>query len=296
MSHNDYVPCIIQSEDEMTNIEIDSSTQTVKDLKKIIKSKYKIPEYCQKIYFHESELLDNDQLGNKSLYLFDLNNLRLKIDIKDSKFEFFLKGSESISDLKQKISNKLNTPIPNHKMKIYNSDKIVDDNQLIEDFLPNLFFKTKLLETDKIKINLIKGNNLETIFVDPFSYIEDTPINKGYNYRIKFKDQFIYNRKLFCEYNIKNGDTIELIELKSKKINLSVKNRRRKTINVSVYPEDQIFILVDLLNIKNESKYAEICYDGEEYSIWSSLTFEEIGITEDMDEDESLLLFEDRYD
>lgn len=268
---------IIQSEEEMSSIEIDSN-QTIKYLKKRIKSLYQIPEYCQKIYFNETELLDDKELRDCSLIIYDLNNLRLYIDIKDSKFEFFLKGSESISVLKQKISNKLNIPI--QRMKIYNSDKIIEDNQLLEDFIPNLFFKIKLLETDKIKINFIKDNNIETIFVDPFSYIENTPLNKGYNYRLKYKDQFIYNRKLLCEYNIKNGDTIELIEPKSNKINLKIIESPREPItNVTVYPEDKIFILVDLLNIKE--KGAHISFWGMVYNIWSSRTFKEIDLTED---------------
>ena len=279
MSHS--IPYVIQSKGEFESMKIDSN-QTIKDIKKRIKSLYQIPEYCQKIYLDESELLDNDKpnkLGDYyPLILYNLNNLKLYIDIKKSQFEFFLGGSESISNLKQKIYNKLNIPV--HKMKIYYSYKIVDDNQLIEDFIPNLSFKIQLLEIDKIKINLNKDNNIETIFVDPFSYVEDTPINKGYNFRLKFKDQFIYNRKLLCEYNLKNGDTIDLIEPKSTKINLKIMDRKGfKIAIVNVYPEDQIFILVDLLNIKEKS--AKFSFDAVLYSIWSSRTFKEVEITED---------------
>ena len=130
---------IIQSEGLMSSIEIDSN-QTIKYLKKRIKSLYQIPEYCQKIYSNETELLDDKELRNCcliGLIIYDLNNLRLNIDIKDSRFEFFLKGSESISVLKQKISNKVNIPI--QRMKIYNSDKIIEDNQLLEDYTKFIF-------------------------------------------------------------------------------------------------------------------------------------------------------------
>ena len=38
---------------------------------------------------------------------------------------------------------------------VVDSNKIISDNQLIEDFILNLNFEIKLLETDKIRINVI---------------------------------------------------------------------------------------------------------------------------------------------
>ena len=184
--------------------------KTIKELKKKIKKGYEIPEYCQKLYFNEIELLDGKKLSDynikaaeTSLLLFNLNKLKIHIYIKFRKFEYFLKASDSVLHLKETIFHNLNFPID--KMKIFNSNKIISDNQIMEDFLPSLYFEIKILESDNIKINIIIENNIETIFVDRFSYTDDiyNKLNKDYDFRLKFNDKYIFGGKFIFEYNLK---------------------------------------------------------------------------------------------
>ena len=97
-------------------------------------------------------------------------------------FESILKASDSIFILKEIIFKNLS--IPFNKIKITNSNKIIEDDSQ----LPNLNFEIEIYNVYKIKINVINGNNTETTFVDPYSYIDDiyTKLNKNYKFDLKF--------------------------------------------------------------------------------------------------------------
>ena len=58
-------------------------------------------------------------------------------------------------------------------MQILNLGNIIDDNTVIEDFITDLNFEVKLLEIEKIKINIIYDRNIEKIYVNPFSNINE---------------------------------------------------------------------------------------------------------------------------
>ena len=163
-------------EEKVYSISYDTN-KTIKDLKRTIKNEIGIPEYCQKFYISTTELLDDKQLsfyGNcEKIDLFNLHELKAIVRLKHKPIVYFLKACESIFNVKEKIFKEFNIPID--KIIIYNSNRIVNDNELVEDLLLNLIFEVKLLDTDKIKINLINENrnNIETIVVDPFSYTND---------------------------------------------------------------------------------------------------------------------------
>ena len=280
-----------EKEEGIFTIECDPDMPII-DLEKRIKKSHHIPEYCQKLYFNEIELLDNKKFsdynikatngkyyeGRSRLNILNLNKLKAYIYIKNRKFDYFIKASDSIFNLKEIIFKNLHIPID--KMEVINSNKIISNNQLIEDFILDLNFEIKLLETDKIKINVINENKIETILVDPFSYTNDifNKLNKDYDFRFKFKDQYIYAGKFIFEYNLKNGDTIELINDKSNKIKLIVRTSRKTQI-ITVYPQEPLKIIMDILNLSD--KTIKMVYKGITYSIDSILTFEKIGLTKD---------------
>ena len=266
---------------------------SIRNLKERIKKDYGIPLYCQKLYFDGNELSDNKIFsdykikstvidkyyeGRSCLYLYILNDLKVKTTIRDRIFDYSLEACDSIFNLKEAISKNLNIPVD--KIIIMHSNKIIDDKQLVENFIPNLSFKIQFLGTDKIKINVINESHNEIICVDKFSFTDDifNILNKDYDFRLKYNDKYIYAGKFIFEYNLKNGDTIEIIKFKPNKIKLIVKMGTNNIKNVIVYPEEPLCILLDMLNI---DKFLKLFFNGIAYSVASILTFEEIGITKD---------------
>ena len=255
----------------------------IKNLKKNIKKEYGIPEYCQKLYIGENEILDDKLLsyygGGEKLFLYNMHELRTLVSLKHKPIEYFLKGCDSIFNLKENILKDFNIPI--NKIIIYNSNNIVNDNQLFEEFLLNLNFEIKLLDTDKIKINLIdeNENNINTIIIDPFSYTNDiySKVNLNYDFKLRFNGEFIDSGKLISQYNIQNGDNVDIIRCNSNKIELEVKLGINETKNVIVFPHEPLYRLLDLLKLTD--KTINFVYDDNVYSIGSIQTFEEIGLT-----------------
>ena len=269
----------IQNDDDAYGIECDPQ-KTIKELKNRIKKKYGIPEFCQKLYFKDIELLDNKILADYSIggvKVYNLNKIKVFVNVRNRIFEYILKASDSILNLKELIFKNLS--IPFNKMKITNQNKIIeDDNQLLEDFIPNLNFEIEISNVDKIKINVINGNDTETIFVDPYSYTDDiyTKLNKNYKFDLKFNGKGIYTGRLICEY-LKNNDYIEIIKYRSNKIKLILRFAYNKERVAFVYPNDPLYILSEILDIKD----FKFTYNCKTYSIFSIQTFEKIGITKD---------------
>ena len=139
-----------------------------------------------KLYFKDIELFYNkilaDYFSDGLDKVYNLNKLKLFVNIRNKVFESILKASDSIFILKEIIFK--NLYIPFNKIKITNSNKIIEDDSQ----LPNLNFEIEISNVDKIKINVINGNNTETTFVDPYSYIDDiyTKLNKNYKFDLKF--------------------------------------------------------------------------------------------------------------
>lgn len=265
---------------------------SIMNLKERIKKEIGIPLYVQKLYFNGNELYDNKKLSDYKikpsaidkpyerplLNLYNLNELKVNINIKNKIFDFSLKASDYIFNLKEIISNNLN--ILFDKIIILHSNKIIDDKELIENFVPNLSFTTQFLDMDKIKINIINESQKEIICVDIFSLTNDIfkILDKDYDFRLKYNDKFIYPGKFIFEYNLKDDDTIEIIKFKPNKIKLVIKAGHVDEI-VIVYPEEPLCILFDMLSIKD--KNIKFIYKGLTYNVATNLTFEEIGITKD---------------
>ena len=251
-------------------------------MKRTIKNEIGIPEYCQKFYISTTELLDDKQLsfyGNvEKIDHFNLHELKAIVRLKHKPNVYFLKACESIFNVKEKIFKDFNIFI--NKIIIYNSNRIVNDSELVEDFLLNLIFEINLLNTDKIKINLINENR-NINFVDPFSYTNDiySKVQRNYNYQLYFKSVLIDSGKLITQYNIHNGDNIEIVKCNSNKIELEVKFINKETKKVVIFPHEPLYRLLDLLNIKDKS--ISFSFNDNVYPISSIQTFEEIGLIKD---------------
>ena len=266
---------------------------SIRNLKERIKKDYGIPLYYQKLYFNGNELFDNKYFSDykikstgvdeynderSCLYLYNLNELKIKTNIKDRIFDYSLKACDSIFCLKEAISKNLNIRVD--KIIIMYSNKIIDDKKLMEDFIPNLSFEIQFLYSDKIKINVINENHNEIICVDRFSFTDDifNILKKDYDFRLKYNDKYIYDGKFIFEYNLKNGDAIEIIKCKPNKIKLWAKMGTGLVKKVIVYPEEPLCILLDMLNIDKRVKFI---FNGITYNVASIYTFEEIGLTKD---------------
>lgn len=260
-----------------------SQPKTIKVLKAKIKTEYGIPECWQRIYSRDSndnynELYDNQLLSN-DLILYNINKLKIITYIKETKLEYYLKASDTILELKKLIFKRF--PIPTTKMKIVNSNKIINnDKQLIEDFIPNLKFDISF-DIDKIMVNILNKNDRETIMIDPFSYTDKlyAKYNKEKAYRLVINGKYIPRSGAFIFDYLKNNDNMQLIYINTKTIKLKVRLGTSNTKIIFINPEERLYSLLEMLCIKDKS--AKFIFEGRCYGFVSSLTFEEIGLTSD---------------
>lgn len=240
--------------------------KTIKDLKERIGKPENLKLYFQnielsddkKFYDYNIKATDGYNYQERSLlYLIDLQYLKVNIYInkKNIILTYYLKGSNSILNLKETIFENENIPV--EKIQILKEDKILDDNKLIEDFIPDFNFNLNFLETDKIKINIIDGNNKETIYVDPFSTpdIIEEQLKKDFAFRLSYKGTLLNLFKLLIQYNIKVGDDLELIKSKGR-INLKI-DAPSQTFVVKMYLEQKTSELWKYLQpiIGNKSRH-----------------------------------------
>ena len=255
---------------------------SIKDLKERIKKSYGIPLFCQKLFLDDTELLDDKKLSSLNLdkmILFELTNyykLKTIVVIKNFNLKYYLKASDSILELKKKIFEKDNIPV--EKIQILKSGNIIDDSKLIEDFMPDLNFIGNLLDIDKIKINIINDKSIETIFVDPFSNVDTiyNQLKKSFDFRLKYNGNFLNFGKLIIQYNIKNGDNLELIKSKGK-IYLILKNSKGIEIKVNVFLEQKVRELKEYISIIwGMGLDSQLLYNGE--ILYDEKAFSELDI------------------
>ena len=243
-------------------------TKPIKDLKERIKNEHGIPIFCQKLFFKHTELSDNKKLSDynievkeklsntkellEDLELINMNDLAVRLRIKNIKLVYRLKASDTILNLKKLVYENDNIPID--KIQILKSKKIINDDKLIEDFLPDLYFEGELLQTEKIKINIINDKSIESLLVDPFSNISDIKyqLKKNHDFRLEYKGNYLKNNKLLIQYKIKDGDNIELIKYEGKKITLKIRLKRANNLNVNVYLKQTVYELKELIGIGDD--------------------------------------------
>lgn len=252
----------------------------IKNIKEKIREEKGIPIYCQKLFWKGAELLENKKLSDYKvtrvlgepimISLINLNHLKVKIRLKYISLRYFLKASDSILELKKKIFEKEKIPIKN--MQILRSGKIVNDNILIEEIISDLNygeisdlkFELKILEKKEIKINIVDGKNIDSIYVDLFDNFTqiENQIHRSFDYRLKFKDRFIDDWKLLFQYNIKNGDNIELIKSEGKIKLLIIDSKYQIEMTVRVHLEQKISELKEYISNFLDKGEIELLYDG----------------------------------
>ena len=103
-------------------------------------------------------------------------------------------------------------------MEILYSNKVINDETLIEDFdFFNLTFTLNLLEgKENISIKINDGNNIETYIVNQFLSVYEiqSQLNKNFDFRLSFNGEILNIRKLLIQYKIKDGDILQLIKSK----------------------------------------------------------------------------------
>ena len=144
--------------------------------------------------------------------------------------------------------------------------------------MPDLNFIGNLLDIDKIKINIINDKSIETIFVDPFSNVDTiyNQIKKSFDFRLKYNGNFLNFGKLIIQYNIKNGDNLELIKSKGK-IYLILKDSKGIGIKVNVFLEQKVRELKEYISIIwGMGLDSELLYNGE--ILYDEKAFSELDI------------------
>lgn len=260
---------IRESSDSIFSVEFDKN-KTIKDLKAKIKQQFNIPEFCQKLFYKGTELLNDKYFSEYNINVdefidfINYNHLKATVSINKNNILLicYLKASDTMKKLKEEINKSKNIPID--KIEIIKSQKVIEDNRFIEDFIDDLNFYINILETEKIKLYLIDENKKEIMFVDPFSTVGEiqNQLKKDFDYKFKYKEKFMKNWDLLIQYNIKNNDTIELIKL-SGKIGVNIKLSDGTKIYAYFFLEDKISELNDYLaSITGKYPY-KFLFDGE---------------------------------
>ena len=198
-------------------------------LKKEIKERNEISYDNIRLFFKGQELDDNKKFEDYSIIategysvenrsmldLRKLYNLRVYVSITNMEKDllYFFKGEDSIKSLKEKISE--NENIPTDKMiLIFKNGNITEETLFKKLNVYDLYFRVILKGEKIIEINLYEGNNCSKCKVDLFSsvYQNQCKMNKHLNYRLSFQGKLLNLRNLLIHYNIKDGDSLELIK------------------------------------------------------------------------------------
>ena len=260
---------IRESSDSIFSVELDKN-KTIKDLKAKIEKQFNIPEFCQKLFYKGTELLNDKYFSEYNINvdefidLINYNDLKTTVSINKQNIRLicYLKASDTIKKIKEEINKSKNIPID--KIEVLKSQKVIEDNRFIEDFIDDLNFYVNLLETEKIKLYLIDENKKETMFVDPFSTVGDIQkqLKKDFDYKFKYKGKFMKNWDLLIQYNIKNNDTIELMKL-SGKIGVNIMLLEGTKICAYFFLEDKVSELNECLASVTGERHYTFRFDGE---------------------------------
>ena len=201
----------------------------LKILEERIKERNEISYDKIRLFFEGQELDSNKKFSDYNIIATDgystenrsmldmrkLYNLKVYVSITNMEIDllYFFKGGDSIKSLKEKISENENIPLD--KMTITFKDKLIKEETLFKNLnVLDLSFKVILEGEQIIEINLYEGNNFSKCKVDLFSsvYQNQLKMNKHLNYRLSFQGKLLNLRKLLIQYNIKNGDSLQLIK------------------------------------------------------------------------------------
>ena len=203
----------------------------------------------------------------------DITHFPININFNFYSTTLFLDLNKKIEELKQAINYKLKIPI--ERQEFYCDEELVynDDYFQFEPFNNKINFKLiDAKEEDKTLLKVkYQNGDIKQIYTDLLltGYAFNSILNKNTKEPVIY-DLFIFENKkiplneLLIFYNIKNGDLIELKERNNIKIN--VKTLAGEPFTLFVSPNDEIFILKYLIELKIgiPIKEQRLIYEGKQ--------------------------------
>ena len=255
-------------------------TMTIADFKSMISKYTKIEEQNLRIQVLIDENGLSDKLDTKKelfdclhIYVYDITYFPININFNFYSTTLFLDLNKKIEELKQAINYKLKIPI--ERQEFYCDEELVynDDYFQFEPFNNKINFKLiDAKEEDKtlLKVKYPNGD-IKQIYTDLLltGYAFNGILNKNTKDLVIY-DLFIFENKkiplneLLIFYNIKNGDLIELKERNN--IKITVKTLAGEPFTLFVSPNDEIFILKYLIELKIRIPIKEqrLIYEGKQ--------------------------------
>lgn len=255
-------------------------TMTIADFKSMISKYTKIEEQNLRIQVLIDENGLSDKLDTKKelfdclhIYVYDITHFPININFNFYSTTLFLDLNKKIEELKQAINYKLKIPI--ERQEFYCDEELVynDDYFQFEPFNNKINFKLiDAKEEDKtlLKVKYPNGD-IKQIYTDLLltGYAFNGILNKNIKDPVIY-DLFIFDNKkiplneLLIFYNIKNGDLIELKERNN--IKITVKTLAGEPFTLIVSPNDEIFILKYLIELKIgiPIKEQRLIYEGKQ--------------------------------
>ena len=207
------------------------------------------------------------------IYVYDITHFPININFNFYSTTLFLDLNKKIEELKQAINYKLKIPI--ERQEFYCDEELVynDDYFQFEPFNNKINFKLiDAKEEDKTLLKVkYQNGDIKQIYTDLLltGYAFNGILNKNTKEPVIY-DLFIFENKkiplneLLIFYNIKNGDLIELKERNN--IKITVKTLAGEPFTLFVSPNDEIFILKYLIELKIgiPIKEQRLIYEGKQ--------------------------------
>ena len=207
------------------------------------------------------------------IYVYDITHFPININFNFYSTTLFLDLNKKIEELKQAINYKLKIPI--ERQEFYCDEELVynDDYFQFEPFNNKIIFKLiDAKEEDKTLLKVkYQNGDIKQIYTDLLltGYAFNGILNKNTKEPVIY-DLFIFENKkiplneLLIFYNIKNGDLIELKERNN--IKITVKTLAGEPFTLFVSPNDEIFILKYLIELKIgiPIKEQRLIYEGKQ--------------------------------
>ena len=205
--------------------------------------------------------------------VYDITHFPININFNFYSTTLFLDLNKKIEELKQAINYKLKIPI--ERQEFYCDEELVynDDYFQFEPFNNKIIFKLiDAKEEDKTLLKVkYQNGDIKQIYTDLLltGYAFNGILNKNTKEPVIY-DLFIFENKkiplneLLIFYNIKNGDLIELKERNN--IKITVKTLAGEPFTLFVSPNDEIFILKYLIELKIgiPIKEQRLIYEGKQ--------------------------------
>ena len=226
----------------------------VGDFKKLVEQYTSIKSQNQFIRILPKSYYVDDSLGITEwidLEIYDITAFPTSIKINDYyKKKLYLDLNKSIEELKQIIHDKIKIPLKSIQFNLENNTTFDNKDNILQDdlFENKIFIKTTEPPIKKkLKVKFTNGDVKEIctdLLNTGFSFIEEILGKKYINeipYDICYNNKLILLTDLLCQYDIKEGDLIELKERENMEI--KVKFITGKNLVYKITKNDTILLL-----------------------------------------------------